>query len=196
MASTKPAMVTQTGDTHYRQHSTPYTGICLPRSSFRYRDAGVNIDEADRAVSSIKKSGAADVYARSADRYRQLRGDVPTGGVSQAGAGELGRRRGHEVEGRVPDGPSRHGGRRPGEPLRERHRGAGRDAAVLPGLLRGGEAGCGRRGGRGWRDCARVQEERLRADRRRDGGDAGLVRGRANTTWRASSWARRNAASC
>ena len=51
-----------------------------------------------------------------------------------------------------------------------------------------------RGGGSGRRHRARLPEERLRADRRRDGGDAGPVRSRANTTWRASSWARWSAA--
>src|ERR1035437_9604772 len=121
---------------------------------------------------------APDVYARGAGRDRQLRRDVPTGGVSQAGAGEFGGRGRHEIEGGVPDRTARHGGRRSGEPLRERHRGAGGHAAIFPGLLRGGETGCGGGGGSGWRDWARVEEERVRADRRRDGGDAGAVRRR------------------
>src|ERR1035437_5314521 len=91
---------------------------------------------------------APDVYARGAGRDRQLRRDVPTGGVSQAGAGEFGGRGRHEIEGGVPDRTARHGGRRSGEPLRERHRGAGGHAAIFPGLLRGGGTGCGGGGGR------------------------------------------------
>src|ERR1039457_5744782 len=51
-----------------------------------------------------------DVYARGAGRDRQLRGDVPAGWVSQAGAGKFRRRGRHETEGGVPDGTARHGG--------------------------------------------------------------------------------------
>ena len=143
----------------------------------RYRDAGVNIDEADRAVSSIKKfarqtftPGVLTDIGSFGAMYQLAGYRKPVLVSSADGVG-------HQTESGVPDRPARHGGRRPGESLRERHRGAGRDAAVLPGLLRGGKAGCGRGGGGGQRDCARLQEERLRADRRRDGGDAGAVHG-------------------
>ena len=70
----------------------------------------------------------------------------------------------------------------------------GARAAVLPGLLRGRQAGR-RRGRARWSPgIARgLPAERLRADRRRDRRDAGPVRATASTTWRASSWARPNA---
>ena len=51
--------------TRLRFAATPrlaYTEDLPTRKPVRYRDAGVNIDEADRAVSSIKKFARADVH--------------------------------------------------------------------------------------------------------------------------------------
>src|ERR1017187_4325758 len=166
------------GGHHSGLHSNAVYWDLSTKKPVRYRDAGVNIDEADRAVSSIKKfarqtftAGVLTEIGSFGSMY-QLAGDrKPVLGSSgdgvgtklkvavltgNAGAGEFRRRGRHEVEGGVPDGAARHGGRRSGQPLRQRHRGAGGDAAVLPGLLRGGQAGCGGGGSGGRRDRARV----------------------------------------
>ena len=54
--------------------------------------------------------------------------------LERPGAGVERRRRRHQAEGRVPGRRARHHRPRPGEPLRERHPGAGGVAAVLPRL--------------------------------------------------------------
>ena len=167
-----------TGDTHYSHAFYAVYWNLSTKKPFRYRDAGVNIDEADRAVASIKKLARQTFTPGVLTDIGSFGAMYQLAGYRKPVLVELGRRRGHQAEDRVPDRPARHRRRRPGEPLRERHRGAGRDAAVLSGLLRGGQAGRGCGGGSGGRDCARLPEERLRADRRRDGGDAGLLRGR------------------
>ena len=51
-------------------------------------------------------------------------------------------------------------------------------------------------GAGGRRAGARLPRERLRADRRRDRRDARPVLRPANTTWRASSWARSSGTGC
>ena len=74
--------------------------------------------------------------------------------------------------------PPRHDRRRPRQPLRQRHPRAGRAAALLPRLPRDRQAAARRRGADRRRAGARVPGQRLRAARRRDGGDAGLLRRR------------------
>ena len=76
-----------------------------------------------------KEVCAPDIYARRTERYRRFRRLLRTFGPAQARACQFGRRRGHQTEDRVSHRPARHRGRRPGEPLRQRYRGAGCDAA-------------------------------------------------------------------
>ncbi len=73
---------------------------------------------------------------------------------------------------------ARHGGHRPGRHERQRRAGARRRTAVLPGLLRLRQARRGHRRHRGRRHRQGLRTLGLRADRRRDGRDAGHVSGR------------------
>ena len=88
------------------------------------------------------------------------------------------RRRGHQAEAGVPDRPARHRRDRPGRDERERHGRLRRRAAVLPRLLRLGEAGGRRRRAGDRRHRRRLPGGRLRAARRRDGGAARVLRRR------------------
>ena len=74
--------------------------------------------------------------------------------------------------------PSRHRGHRPGRHERQRHPGAGRRAAVLPGLLRLRQAVGGYGGVRGGRHRQGLRAVGMRADRRRDRRNARHVPGR------------------
>ena len=153
------------------------------KKTIRYQDAGVSIDEADRAVRP-SASMARRTFTRAVlTDIGSFGGGYLLKGYEEPGAGELGRRRRHQAQAGVPDRTARHGRRRPGQSLRERHRGAGRRAAVLPGLFRGRKAGCEGRGGRWFGNGARLPRQRLRADRRRNGGDARACTRPANTIW-------------
>ena len=96
----------------------------------------------------------------------------------------------------IETGRPRHGRHRPGGDVRQRHRGPGRRAAVLPRLLCQRQARCGA-GARGHgRHRRGLPRSRLRAGRRRDGGDARHVRRTATTTSPASRSARPSATAC
>ena len=155
--------------------------------STTYKDAGVNIDEADRAVAPIKTL-AQSTFTRS----------VLTD-IGSFGGGFLLTGYKQPVLVSSADGV---GTKLKVAFLTGRHDTIGEDlvnhcvndiavqgarAAVLPGLLRGGQTGRASGGGSGLRHRARLQRQRLRAHRRRDGRDARPLRGRASTTWRASS---------
>ena len=61
----------------------------------RYQDAGVNIDEADRAVSSIRKL-ARETFTRGVlTDIGIVRRMLLAGRMEEAGADQLGRRRRH-----------------------------------------------------------------------------------------------------
>jgi phosphoribosylaminoimidazole (AIR) synthetase len=94
----------------------------------RYRDAGVNIDEADRALSTIKKL-ARQTFTRC------VLTDIGSFGAAY---GLTGFRKPVLVSSADGVGTKRYGGRRSGKSLRQRHRSAGRDAALFHGLFRGG----------------------------------------------------------
>ena len=68
-------------------------------------------------------------------------------------------------------------GARPRQPLRQRHPGPGRAAALLSRLHRDRQGRAGRDRERDRGNRARLPRERDGAARRRDGGDAGLLRG-------------------
>ena len=93
-----------------------------------YRDSGVDIDAGNETVRRIKSLAKATftpgvlsdigsfggLFQLDRDRYRE------------PGARVERRRRRHQAQGGVHDGPARHRGRRPREPLRERHPRPGR----------------------------------------------------------------------
>ena len=129
------------------------------------------------------QNGSPDLHAWRSDRYRQLRRRVPFEGLPAAGSGVFGRWRRHQAQGRVSHRLPQYRRRGPGEPLRERYRGARRRAAFLSGLFLGGQTGregcCG--------SClgylSRLPRQRVRADWRRDRRDA-----RALCAWRIRLW--------
>ena len=122
------------------------------------------------------QTGARNLHARRADRYRRVRRMLLAGRMEEAGADQLSRWRGHQNQSRLPHRPPRYRGRGPGESLRQRYRGARRSAAILPGLFRDRDARCrrGRAGGGG--PGARLPPQRVRADRRGDRRDARSLR--------------------
>ena len=162
-----------------------------------YRDAGVNIDESDRAIRSIKNLAREHVHAAACspisavlEPVTRLSGFRDPVLVSSA------------------DGV---GTKLKVAFLTNRHDTVGEDLVnhcVNDIAVQGAEplffldyfavgkldAEVAARGG--GRPGARLQDKRLRADRRRNGGDAGPVRANRNTTWRASSWARPSASAC
>ena len=88
-------------------------------------------------------------------------------------------------------GHSRHGRHRPGGDVRQRHRGPGRRAAVLPRLLRQRQARRRCRPPRRRRHRRGLPARGLRAGRRRDGGDARHVCRRRLRSRRLLGWRRR-----
>ena len=129
--------------------------IAIRPKSVTYADAGVDISSGDRAKERIKylaqKTFNRNVLGGIGGIWRA----VPAGSAAleKPHPGQLGRRGGHQAEGGLRAGAAQHGGRRPGEPLRERHRGAGRDAAVfsgLPGHRQAGPRSDRKRGHAGW----------------------------------------------
>ena len=103
-----------------------------------YKDAGVDIDAGDALVEHIKP------LARSTDRRGVMGGlggfgglfDLKAAGFKDpilvSGTDGVGTKLKVAIEAGIP----RHGRHRPGGDVRQRHRGAGRRAAVLPRLLR------------------------------------------------------------
>ena len=106
-------------------------------SAVDYRQAGVDIDAGNEAVRRIKAPGPADLHARRARRRWVVRRSVrvSTGRRRPRARGQR-RRRGHQAQGGLHGGHARHDRRGSRQPLRERHPGAGRAAAVLPRLPR------------------------------------------------------------
>ena len=98
--------------------------------------------------------------------------------MARSGARRERRRRRHQAARRVHERHPRHHRRRPRQPLRQRHPRAGRAAAVLPRLPRDRPPRSRRRRADRRRARARLPRERLRAARRRDRGDARLLRRR------------------
>ena len=107
------------------------------RESITYADAGVNIDQANRTKQRIKylahktftKNVLSDIgsFGGMFDiDTKKYESPVLVSSVDGVGT---------KLKVAFRDGRAPHRRRRPGEPLRERHRRAGRGAAVLPGLL-------------------------------------------------------------
>ena len=67
----------------------------------RYRDAGVNIDEADRAVGAIKKMAQRTFTRGVLTDIGTFGACYALSGMEEAGAGQLGGWRGHEAQDRV-----------------------------------------------------------------------------------------------
>ena len=159
------------------------------RKAVRYRDAGVNIDEANRAVAA-SRSGSRDVHARGAHRYRGFRRLLPRHRLEAAGSG-VSSADGVGTKLKVAFLTGRHD--TVGEDLVNH---CVNDIAVqgaMPlffldyfavGKL---DADVAAAVVSGWRAAA---AKRVRAHRRRDGRDAGHVSRHRNTTWPASLWAR------
>ena len=96
-------------------------------------------------------AGARDRPAGRRRRNRRLRRAVrpQTRRLQRPGPGRRNRRRRHQAQDRDRDRPPRHDRHRPGGDVGQRHRGAGRRAAVLPRLFRLRQARArGRRRGR------------------------------------------------
>ena len=166
------------------------------KSRISYKDAGVSIDEADRAVASIRTLARKTFTSGVLTDIGSFGGGFLLKGYREPVLVSSADGVGTKLKLAFLTGTPFDHRRRPGQPLRQRHRGAGRRAAVLHGLFRSGQTGCAR-GGRGdLRHRARLQGQRLRADRRRDGRDARASTRRANTIWRASSWAPSSASAC
>ena len=138
----------------------------LPRRGRRHR-------RRQRSRRAHQAAGQAHLPARSDGRAGRLRRAVrPVRQVPRAGAGLRHRRRRHQAQAGAAAGPPRHHRHRPGRHVRQRRAGAGRRAAVLPRLFRHRQAAGGYHRGRGRRHRPRLRAGRLRADRRRDRGDA------------------------
>ena len=146
-----------------------------------YRQSGVDIDAGNETVRRIKSLARAHVHARRAVRNRLVRRPVParSATLSRAGARVERRRRRHEAEGRVHDRPARHGRRRSRQPLRQRHPGAGRasrcsfSTTSRPAACRPTWPSRSSRASR-----AACRENGCALHRRRDRGDAGVLRRR------------------
>ena len=147
-------------------------------SSFMdYAEAGVNISLADQAKQRIRRL-ASRTFTRGV-----IGGIGSFGGLfaldkkwrepvlvsSADGVGT-------KLKIAVGHGNSLDGRRRPGESLRQRHSHARRRAAVFPRLSGDGQDGSEHRRATGRGDVARLPFRRVRADRRRNGRDAGLLR--------------------
>ena len=101
-----------------------------------YKSSGVDIDAGNETVRRIRGLARSTFTAGVLSDIGSFGGlfQLEAGRLSRSGAGVERRRRRHQAEGGVPGQPARHGRRRPGQPLRQRHPGAGRRAAVLPRL--------------------------------------------------------------
>ena len=111
------------------------------KKAITYQDAGVNIDEADRAVSLIRKH-ARSTFTRSVlTDIGSFGGGYLLSGWKNPVLVSSADGVGTKLKIAFLTGPAQHDRRRSGESLRERHRGAGRRPAVLSGLFRGREAG-------------------------------------------------------
>ena len=170
----------------------------MSKKGLTYAQAGVDIDAGNRLVELIKPLVRATRAAGRRCRARRLRRPVrpQARGLQGPGPGRRHRRRRHQAQDRHRDRPARHHRHRSRRHVRQRPRGAGRRAAVLPRLfrLRQARPGDRRRGRRGHR--RRLPAGGLRADRRRDRRDAGPVSAAATTTSPASRSARPSAARC
>ena len=159
----------------------PQAGSRTGTTAPSYRDAGVDLDAAERAKARLKDLVASTRDENTLSDLGSFGGLLPgPSRCSCPGAGGERRRCRHQAQGRVPFRQARHGGSRSGEPLRERHSGAGRAPAfffldyLAVGAMNENVVTRGRSGGR-----ARVPRERLRAARGRDCSDARLLcRGR------------------
>ena len=99
--------------------------------------------------------------------------DLTRGRLSRSAAGRRDRRRRHQAAAGREARPARRRRHRSRRHVRQRSAGAGRAAAVLPRLLRHREARSGGRAGGDRGHRRGLPAGRLRADRRRDGRDAG-----------------------
>ena len=98
-------------------------------------------------------------------------------GCDRSGAGVERRRRRHQAQGRVHGRRARHHRPRPRQPLRQRHPGArARRPLFFLDYVATGRLDAGRRRADRRRRGRRLPRERLRAPRRRDRRDAGLLR--------------------
>ena len=103
-----------------------------------YRQSGVDIDAGNETVRRIKSLARATFTPGVLSEIGSFGGlfRLDRDALPRAGARVERRRRRHEAQGRVHDRPARHGRRRSRQPLRQRHPGAGRAAAVLSRLPR------------------------------------------------------------
>ena len=161
-----------------------------PDAGLSYREAGVDIDAGDQLVENIKP------IARRTLRDGVLAGIGGFGALFEvpkrypkSGAGVRHRRRGHQAEAGLSARPARHDRHRSGGDERQRYPGAGRRTFVLSRLLRLRALGRGHRHHRDQGYRSRLRAGRLRADRRRNRGDAGHVSHQGSTTWPALRWA-------
>ena len=111
----------------------------MPKS-LRYRDAGVNIDEADRAVSSIKKFARQTFTRGVLTDIGSFGASYQLARVRKTRAGQLRRWRRHQAEGRFPDRTPRTVGQDLVNHCVNDIAVQGARAALLPGLLRGRQA--------------------------------------------------------
>ncbi len=114
------------------------TDTLFPMGDLRYADAGVDIDEGNRAVGLIRRTIASTHNPQVLGGIGAFSGlfALDPGSAPGHGARLERRRRRHQGQGRDRDRAARHGRRRPRQPLRQRHPRAGRRAALLPRLLR------------------------------------------------------------
>ena len=103
-----------------------------------YAAAGVDIDAQEKGSARGQEARPVDLHAGRAVRHRLVRRPVPPRSRRPrgAGAGGVGRRRRHQAQGGAGWRATTDRRPRPRQPLRQRHPGAGRAAALLPRLHR------------------------------------------------------------
>ena len=148
-----------------RLHASPFrrrpTRMNDKRNGLTYAQAGVDIDAGNRMVELIKPLVRATARPGADAEIGGFGGlfDLKRAGLPGPDPGRRNRRRRHQADDRDRDRAARHDRHRPGRDVGQRHRGAGRRAAVLSRLfrLRQARAGGRRRGraGRSRRPAAR-----------------------------------------
>ena len=142
-----------------------------------YQSSGVDIDAGNEVVRRIRSLAKGTFTPGVLSEIGSFGGLFSLASLGAPGrrAGGQRRRRRHQAEGRLRQRRPRHGRRGSRQPLRQRHPRPGRRAALLPRLPRHRQAVAGRRGRHRRRHGPRLPGQRLRAARRRDRGDAGLL---------------------
>jgi hypothetical protein len=108
------------------------------RNGLTYAQAGVDIDAGNRMVDLIKPLVRATARPGADAEIGGFGGlfDLKRAGLPRPDPGRRNRRRRHQAGDRDRGRPPRHDRHRPGGDVGQRHRGAGRRAAVLPRLFR------------------------------------------------------------